>query len=74
MHARLRSYMRRELSCEPQVSFQKDLILSLLPGHFAWVFQLSISLSISLSPHAHTLAYVQTAERENLYEHKVWFA
>lgn len=35
MHARLRSYMRREPSCEPQVSFQKDLILILLPGHFA---------------------------------------
>lgn len=65
MHARLRSYMRRELSCETQMSFRKT---SFEPS--AWAFR----LSISLSPHAHTLAYVQTAERENLYEHKVWFA
>lgn len=35
MHARLRSYMRREPSREPQMSFQLGLILSLLPGHFA---------------------------------------
>lgn len=66
MHARLRSYMRREPSCEPQVSFQKDLILSLLPGH-----QLEHQLE---SSRTYALAYVQTAERENLYEHKVWFA
>lgn len=32
MHARLRSYMRREPSCEPQMSFQLGLILSFCLG------------------------------------------